>query len=772
MSQSYSRSRRARSGRHIEPDNTMSDTDTDLNNTSADVDSSSTFLMSSSLSTTNADSDAENRVTKQMIEKKQLMHDLELLKIELSQKNLMIDNLKAEHMNRVDDLEEKVSENRHAKLMLQARLESQLKLQQEESQTKLERMRQEINAIMTRQHQLEEENERLQEKAGDLRKGLDNLNVLPGEKYLELKSTDQDQISLKDFVLVKIYEAANPYKLECESLHQQVDVLTRQLQSNEEDVATYQKEAEQERLSRSELEYRAQRLSLQVDELKSRLEQGDYKKSNFDNVLGERDSLDREVMEMKKSNTVLEASLKSKIDELHEYHKEMQATKQSLALLKQDKEYLNKHVQELSTRYNIMEDQLEQTTNQLNVAKQAREELYEKYITIREQYKSEYEVKLKEELSNISMKTNAELEKIRNDTKEMYERENRSLREARDNALSEKERAKNAEREATARYDQLLPEFRQLQVSADSKQSELQNDLKLKQFEVDRLQIVLDETSKNLNQTKLDYEKCNKKNEVLSKEFYALQNTSDKRVTSSEAEVKELKEKLHVYEKLEQELDDVIMQAAEIDNEVEAERVLFAYGYGANVPSTTKRRMQQSVHLARRVLQLERANTSLRNELDRESQKKDQLAEELHSATSLLNEAQQPYNYLIESIKTRDDQNQSLEKQLSLLQDDYRKLKQQNEELNRTKNGMAADLERLLNQREEMSVIKQVVLGLNPSQTTRTSTSVHGPFSRDRTSAQSSDIHVTAPKPTIFTKQEPPSWYRKLKQQNTNSKAR
>ncbi|XP_031556074.1 progesterone-induced-blocking factor 1-like, partial [Actinia tenebrosa] len=208
------------------------------------------------------------------------------------------------------------------------------------------------------------------------------------------------------------------------------------------------------------------------------------------------------------------------------------------------------------------------------------------------------------------------------------------------------------------------------------------------------------------------------------------------------------------------------------DNEVEAERVLFAYGYGANVPSTTKRRMQQSVHLARRVLQLERANTSLRNELDRESQKKDQLAEELHSATSLLNEAQQPYNYLIESIKTRDDQNQSLEKQLSLLQDDYRKLKQQNEELNRTKNGMAADLERLLNQREEMSVIKQVVLGLNPSQTTRTSTSVHGPFSRDRTSAQSSDIHVTAPKPTIFTKQEPPSWYRKLKQQNTNSKAR
>lgn len=30
-----------------------------------------------------------------------------------------------------------------------------------------------------------------------------------------------------------------------------------------------------------------------------------------------------------------------------------------------------------------------------------------------------------------------------------------------------------------------------------------------------------------------------------------------------------------------------------VEGEVDAERVLFAYGYGANVPSTAKRRMQQ-----------------------------------------------------------------------------------------------------------------------------------------------------------------------------------
>ena len=43
----------------------------------------------------------------------------------------------------------------------------------------------------------------------------------------------------------------------------------------------------------------------------------------------------------------------------------------------------------------------------------------------REQYKSEYEMKLKGELDLITAKTNKELDGIRGDTKEMFERENR-----------------------------------------------------------------------------------------------------------------------------------------------------------------------------------------------------------------------------------------------------------------------------------------------------------------------------------------------------------
>ena len=169
--------------------------------TTTDVESS-TLLTSSALSSTQVDSEAENKVTKHEIERKQLLHDLELLRIELSQKNLIIDNMKVEHMSKVDELEEVLADTRHDKQILQARLESQLTLQKEESKSSLERMREEMAKIFKRQQLLEVENRKLQEKAVDYIRGLDDLEQLSDEKYLELKSSEPDQLTLRELVMV------------------------------------------------------------------------------------------------------------------------------------------------------------------------------------------------------------------------------------------------------------------------------------------------------------------------------------------------------------------------------------------------------------------------------------------------------------------------------------------------------------------------------------------------------------------------------------------
>lgn len=58
------------------------------------------------------------KITKQLIERKELLHNLQLLKIELSQKNLMIDNLKVEYLTKVRDVTFLSSYNRFLFLLL------------------------------------------------------------------------------------------------------------------------------------------------------------------------------------------------------------------------------------------------------------------------------------------------------------------------------------------------------------------------------------------------------------------------------------------------------------------------------------------------------------------------------------------------------------------------------------------------------------------------------------------------------------------------------
>ena len=161
------------------------------------------FSLSADDSELPASADRRRKINKHAIDRKQLLHDVQVLKIELSQKSLIIDNLKAEHMQKNEELEEKLSDALHQKQILQARLESQLKIQQDESRRRQEQIQKELEVILKRQHQLEATNERLQEKAGDIRRNLVDLD-LTEKQYSEVRQRNPEELPLRDFVAVSI----------------------------------------------------------------------------------------------------------------------------------------------------------------------------------------------------------------------------------------------------------------------------------------------------------------------------------------------------------------------------------------------------------------------------------------------------------------------------------------------------------------------------------------------------------------------------------------
>ncbi|NWZ26948.1 PIBF1 factor, partial [Asarcornis scutulata] len=711
------------------------------------------------------------KITKQLIERKELLHNLQLLKIELSQKNLMIDNLKVEYLTKIEELEEKLNDAIHQKQLLSLRLDSQLALQQEDARKHQALMKQEMETILLRQKQLEETNHQLRERAGDIRRSLRGLE-LTDDCYEKLKSLPEDQLSIPEYVSVRFYEVVHSLKNELSDLQVKKQTLTEELSGYKSQLKCVTESYEDERRSRSELEVRCQRLTLELADTKQMIQQGDYRQENYDKVKCERDAFEHELSELRRKCEILEMSHKAQAKERNDLSKELTTIQQSLNLLQKDKDYLNRQNMELSVRCAHEEDRLERLQVQLEDAKKAREEMYEKYVASRDHYKTEYEKRLHEELEQLRLKTNQEIEQLRSTSKEMYERENRNLREARDNAVAEKERAVIAEKDALRKYDQLLDQYRQMQLGTESKVAELLHQSKLKSFESEHVQLMQQETAKNLSQCQIECEKYQRKLEVLTKEFYNLQSSSETRIIELQTQNSEFQARLDTYEKLEKELDEIIMQTAEIEDEVEAERVLFSYGYGANVPTTAKRRLKQSVHLARRLLQLEKQNSLLVKDLEHQKEQVTQISQELDRANSLLSQVQQPYKYLIETVQQRDSQISLQKERIAQLEKDVSLLNKEKTALLRVKNQMAADLEKLLSHREELAVMKQILINLhgkhkeqnlpqsNIDVKSMTAKNILNPLVK--LPPEHEEENIFTPKPTLFTNTEAPVWYKKL----------
>ncbi|XP_015988882.1 progesterone-induced-blocking factor 1 isoform X1 [Rousettus aegyptiacus] len=714
--------------------------------------------------------DGKIKITRQLIERKELLHNIQLLKIELSQKNMMIDNLKVDYLTKIEELEEKLNDALHQKQLLTLRLDNQLTFQQKDARKYQELMKQEMETILLRQKQLEETNLQLREKAGDIRRNLRDFE-LTEEQYMKLKGFPEDQLSIPEFVSIRFYELVDPLRKEIYELQVKKNNLAEELSENKSQLKQLTETYEEDRRNYSELQIRCQRLALELADTKQLIQQGDYRQENYDKVKSERDALEQEIMELRRKHEILEVSHITQAKERNELSKEVANLEQTVTLLQKDKEYLNRQNMELSVRCAHEEDRLERLQVQLEEAKKAREEMYEKYVASRDHYKTEYENKLYNELEQIKLKTNQEIDQLRSASREMYERENRNLREARDNAVAEKDRAVMAEKDALEKHNQLLDRYRELQLSTESKISEFLHQSKLKSFESERVQLIQEETARNLTQCQLECEKYQKKLEVLTKEFYSLQASSEKRITELQAQNSEHQARLDIYEKLEKELDEIIMQTAEIENEVEAERILFSYGYGANVPTTAKRRLKQSVHLARRVLQLEKQNSLVLKDLEHQKDQVKQLSQELDRANSLLNQTQQPYSYLIESVRQRDSKIDSLKDCITQLEKDVSNLNKEKSALLQMKNQMALDLEQLLNHREELAAMKQIVTNMRNKRSedpllltkTESKTVTENQKSKTLNVPTEHEDNIFIPKPTLFTKKEAPEWSKKQK---------
>ena len=197
--------------------------------------------------------------------------------------------------------------------------------------------------------------------------------------------------------------------------------------------------------------------------------------------------------------------------------KKINQLKQEISLLRQDKDYLQKQYVEAQAKYKSIEEKLDQTERLLNDTKRTKDELQERYMNTRELFKSEYEDKLAVELAQMKLRMGEEMEKLRENTRQFYERELASAKETRDSARDDKRRLELNEHEANVKMQEALEQLRLVQVTCEAKLAEMRNELKIKQFELERARLLSEENVVNYQKALVENEKLNKKIQVNRK---------------------------------------------------------------------------------------------------------------------------------------------------------------------------------------------------------------------------------------------------------------
>lgn len=480
------------------------------------------------------------------IEMKQLQHDLQLLQIELSQKSLVIDNLKNEHMNQLDDIEEKLHDALFKKQRLQAQLDNALSLHKAEIGGIQEKTKNDLKVILDRQEQLEKTNKVLHEQVKNSQTQIESADLITKEKYIDLKANSVNTLSIGQFFSLKLYECMESVLLERKNQIEMRDKLSSDVVKLSNSLHETEHKLINERRERIRLDNLSRSQELELKELRKQLESNIGKVQRFDIVFAERNKFEEDCSTLAQAKICLDAEILGSRKENSQITNDLQVLQQEVNLLKQDKDYLSRNLTETQVRLQTAEDKLQRANQQMESVKSSREELYEKYASSREEARSIYEQRLQDEISRLRVQTERELDKVRVDSKEAYERENRTLREARDAAVFDKGHMTKQKNDAEKRCEKLSNEIRILEANLDSRVSELQSTAHVKTFELDRLHLVHDETRKNLERAQVDNEMKTRKLELVTADFGELQRKSSLLENDLQSEVNELKNKLKV----------------------------------------------------------------------------------------------------------------------------------------------------------------------------------------------------------------------------------
>ena len=149
---------------------------------------------------------------------------------------------------------------------------------------------------------------------------------------------------------------------------------------------------------------------------------------------------------------------------------------------------------------------------------------------------SSYNESLRAEVERLRESSAREIDEIRVHGREVFDRENRTLREARQHAIDDAERLRSQLSEVEGLVDDLRREKAELEGKHATALGEARNEVSIKAFEVDRLLLSAEERAAAIQKADLEVERLRQKCEVLTTQYYEMERSLQEKIAAGGAE--------------------------------------------------------------------------------------------------------------------------------------------------------------------------------------------------------------------------------------------
>ncbi|ETP29728.1 hypothetical protein, variant [Phytophthora nicotianae P10297] len=481
----------------------------------------------------------------------------------------------------------------------------------------------------------------------------------------QLSRQDEEDLSIREYIQLSIHSKVRKLESELERCRQEVETLEKISSADKaaaagasDEIAQVQRiaEAKERRLqhelelseaTRQELENQIKALVDQVDGMKE-------EQRRNEEIYSDQRGLKKESGRLKRDLQVLQSEhddLKARFDEVSATSSD---SHQKIALLTADKAFLQDSKTQLEDQVANMRVSHQEMQGKINSLQEKHDDNLSQSAQLQNETRLHFEKKLDDEMAKFMELSKREIERIRNDGQVVYERENRLLKEARDDALKHVEVLQVRLDSVQSALDEKVLEATRMESTHTTALATARNELKMRHFEISQLKLTLEEKARDARNARLEIEMLTQKVEALKEEFARLETTSTTRITQLEAALEVERNKLKEYELLEIDLDGAVIQTGEIavgdkgnqaDGSVKVQEVMTTFGA---IPTTTKRRFQQSVLLAQKVVKSQRETIALEQKLNEVTSDRTRLQHEVTGLKTKLASFQQPQSYLVD----------------------------------------------------------------------------------------------------------------------------